>query len=216
MTTILRSSFAVMLALLVPSAAVAGPIGAGVWSPATTPPSGVGTAGALNPLPFWSGGSWDSTRKGIGYLLEGSDATGLEYLNDGTGNYTSFVFDGEILNLAINGVSGWQNGVFGRRADGAFAYDSGTGRVSNSLEGGQQYALFRLVGPQGTRYFLGIENILLTEEPNYGDYHDYLVTFDVPQPVPEPGTLLLLGSGIAALAARKKAAARKVRPAATA
>ena len=83
--------------------------------------------------------SWDSTRKGIGYLLEQSGATGLEYLNDGTGNYTSFVFDGEIANLTINGISGWQNGVFGRSADGAFTYDSGTGRVSNSSDRGQQY-----------------------------------------------------------------------------
>ncbi len=65
-----------------------------------------------------------------------------------------------------------------------------------------------------THYFLGIEDILLSEPLNDRDYNDYVVKFDA-QPVPEPGTLLLLGSGMAALAARRKLAARKARGEAT-
>ena len=64
-------------------------------------------------------------------------------------------------------------------------------------------------------YFLGIEDIPLSFALNDRDYNDYVVKFETPQPVPEPGTLLLLGSGMAALAARRKLAARKARGAAT-
>jgi len=213
-----RASFAIVLALLVPSAALAGPISVtGTWSATTsTVPTGNGSE-ALELLPFWAGASWDGQRKGIRYLLEEyGDLTGLEYLHDGAGNYTSFLFDDEIINTTkIGGITAWTNGVFGRRADGAFTYNSGTGRVSNSFDSGQQYALFRIVQAEYTQYFLGIEDILLSEPLNDRDYNDYIVAFQTPTPVPEPGTMLLLGSGIAALVARRKVAVRKVRAAAT-
>ena len=90
-------------------------------------------------------------------------------LNDGTGKYTSFAFDDEILNVTkIFGITDWTSGVLGRRADGAFTYDSGTGRLSNSLESPEQYALFRFVGLESTRYFLGIEDILLVRQARPG------------------------------------------------
>ena len=73
-----------------------------------------------------------------------------------------------------------------------------------------QFALFRYVLPEETRYFLGVEDILLTEALNDRDYNDYIVKFET-HSVPEPGTLLLLGSGMAALAVRKKLAGRKAR-----
>ena len=81
------------------------------------------------------------------------------------------------------------------------------------MESPEQYALFRVVLPEVTHYFMGIEDILIKSGgPNDRDYNDYVVKWDTPtQSVPEPGTLLLLGSGIAALAARRKVAARKAR-----
>ena len=84
-----------------------------------------------------------------------------------------------------------------------------TDRWSNSWDDPGQYALFRFVLPETTRYFLGVEDILISQVNDH-DYNDYVARFET-QPVPEPGTLLLLGSGMAALAVRKKLAARKAR-----
>jgi hypothetical protein len=208
--------FVIVLLLLVPSAALADPISlSGQWSSTAVPPSGDPTSLPLEFVPFWSGTSWDGPLMGVGYLIDAYGTQGLEYLHDGTGRYTAFRFDDEVLNVTkINGITAWTGGVFGRRADGAFTYDSGTGRVSNSWDSGQQYALFRLVGPDSTRYFLGIEDILLSEAQNDRDYNDYVVTFETAS-VPEPTTLLLMASGMAALALRKKRARRTARPATT-
>jgi hypothetical protein len=205
---------ALAAALITPAAARAEPISvSGLWSPVSAPN---GDPSLQSLLPFWSGTSWDGWDKGVGYLLEDYGATELEYLNDGSGSFTSFRFEEDIFNLTkIGGITAWTNGVMGRRSDGAFTYDSGTGRVSNSWDNPGQYALFRIVLPEVTHYFLGIEDILLSEPLNDRDYNDYVVAFSVPQPVPEPGTLLLLGSGMAALAARRKLAARKARRQAT-
>lgn len=212
--------FALGLALLVPSVAMAGPISVdGVWAP-TASQSSDPLSQSLELEPFWGGVSWDGPLKGIGYLIKNEYGTmeGVEYLRSSSGGYASFLFDFNepLLNLTkFNGITAWTGGTFGRRADGAFTYDSGTGRVSNSIDSGEQYALFRVVLPEVTRYFLGIEDILLSEVLNDRDYNDYVVRFDVATPVPEPTTLLLFGTGMAALAARKKVAARKARVQAT-
>ena len=78
----------------------------------------------------------------------------------------------------IGGITAWTNGVIGRRSDGAFTYDSGTGHQSNSWDNPGQFALFRLVGPESTHYFLGIEDIPLRFAHNDRDYNDYVVKFE--------------------------------------
>jgi hypothetical protein len=208
-------AFALALALTIPVEGRAEPIlVGGLWSPASTP-AVIDPTQPLEFMPFWSGVSWDGWNMGVGYLLDDYTGARLEYLNDGSGGFTAFRFEEDIFNFSrIGGITAWTNGAIGRREDGAFTYNSGTGRISNSWDNPEQYALFRLVTPEVTHYFLGIEDILLSETWNDRDYNDYVVKFDT-HSVPEPGTLLLLGSGLMALAARRTLAARKARRQAT-
>lgn len=201
------------MTLLVPSVAAAGPISLGVWS--ALPPAD------HDGYPFWDGVSWDGPTKGVGYFLgeySGYDYDELEYLHDGTGHFTAFTFDDPfIITTFLSGITAWTNGSLSRNAAGAFTYDSGTGRLSNSLDSPGQYALFRYVTPGMAHYVLGVEDILLSEEFNDRDYNDHIVAFAVPTPIPdavptaipEPSMLLLLGSSLAGLAVRKVATRRR-------
>ena len=206
------------LVLLVPSSVLADPITAGgVWSgPNATITDPIG---GLTVAPFWSGLSWDCSVCGVGYLIDAYGTEGLEYLHNGLGQAAGFRFeptDNISLPSVLFSITAWTGGIFGRRADGAFTYDSGTGHVSNSWDNPEQYALFRLVGPESTRYFLGIEDILVSYELNDHDHNDYVVTFSQPHAVPEPSSLLLMGCAMAAAGVQRFRASRKNRTVATA
>jgi len=201
-------AFAVALALVIPSAASAGPITVGTWSQIDGP--------AVKP--FWDNNSWDGRGLIGGTLIQNSALSkcagcpAIEYLHNGLGGYVPFQFSDDLYDATkIFGITAWRNGTLTRVND-AFVYDNGVGNVYNSLDNPGQFALFRVVGADSIRYFLGIEDIILTALHNDRDYNDYGLTFTTPftpQPVPEPGTLFLLGSGVAAMAARRKLSGRK-------
>lgn len=146
---------------------------------------------------------------GVGFLLGAYQDPLLEFLHNGFGDPVAFMFDDPaIAPVMQHHITDWQSGALWMDG-GVFRYDSGTGRLSSSWDGGGQYALFRSVGPEMTRYYLGIEDILLSEAANDRDYNDCVVTFDVPtHGVPEPSTLMLLGIAAIGMAGRKLLAHR--------
>jgi hypothetical protein len=181
--------------VLMPSLGWAAPITLGTWS-AVSPGMSNG-----NQQPFWDGVSWDGANRGIGDLL--SPYAGLEFLHNGAGQSVAFLFDNPVVSPTLMyNITAWQGGSLAQAANGAFTYNSGTGRLSNSLENSVQYALFRVVGTGATQYFLGVEDILIGYEATDRDHNDYVVTFT--QSVPEPSALalLLLASGAAAAGRR--------------
>jgi hypothetical protein len=204
--------------IVVPASAFADPITAGgLWQNSRTPLTEPGSGG-LEVSPFWANASWDGPDCNVGDILNalvGYDLEGLEYLHDGFGSSTAFRFElGSIsVPVFVSQLTAWTNGVLQIRDDGAFTYDSGTGRVSNSWESGEQYALFRIVGSESTRYFLGVEDILLSETMNDRDYNDRIVTFTESHSVPEPSTLLLMGLAMGVAGARRFRGGRAQAPA---
>ncbi len=148
------------------------------WSSTSGIPSANPAVSPLELASFWSGHSWDGWHRGISYLLEEHGVTGLEYLNDGSGNYTSFRFGDDDI---FRPDEDWRhhartNGVLSAGQDGAFTYRRAAPdacRTRGTTPG--QFALFRFVIPETTHYFLGVEDMLLSEQLNDHDYNDYVV-----------------------------------------
>jgi PEP-CTERM motif len=193
--------------LLMPAAAQAVPIvpATSAWS-TVTPAS----PNALTVTPFWDNSSWDCAACGVADLISAHDKPTLEYLNDGVGGYSPFAFDDVgIVPVFVNSLTAWTGGIFGVNSNGSVSYSTPNGLSSNSLDNPQQFVLFRLVGLNTTRYYIGVEDIPLSWAANDRDYNDYIVTFTTPttptqNPVPEPSTLLLFGSAIAAFGIRRR------------
>jgi hypothetical protein len=209
--------------LAAPSPAFAGPITLttpGVWTTVNAPPafslfSLFSLSSTPEPERYWEGLSWDCPTCGLGFLINAYESSAIEYLNDGSGSAVGFRFTQGSVGTPtyFGGMTSWTNGVFGQRDDGVFTYDSGTGHVSNSWDNPEQYALLRIVGVKSTHYFMGIEDILLSEPLNDRDYNDYITTFTEinPVPAPEPSTLVLLGSAGAIAGLRRARARRRAR-----
>jgi hypothetical protein len=198
-----------VLLLLIAAAAQAAPIvpATSAWSMVTpTNPNDLAIT------PFWDNLSWDCAACGVGDLIDADDKPTLEYLNDGAGGYASFRFDDSgIVPLFVNSLTAWTGGIFKVDTNGAVSYATPNGLSANSLDNPQQFVLFRLVGLNTTQYYIGVEDIPLSWAANDRDYNDYIVTFTTPttqNPVPEPSTLLLLGSAIAAFGIRRRTLAR--------
>jgi hypothetical protein len=206
--------FVLAAAVLLPTSAFADPItiAGSTWS---SPGTEGGSSAGSGLDAFWDGLSSDGTTAGIGYLIGVYETEGIEYLHNGSGGAVPFLFamDGISDPAYLGSITAWTGSTFGRRADGAFTYDSGTGHVSNSWDNPDQYALFRIVGPETTRYFLGIEDVLIGFPMNDHDHNDYIVTFSETHSIPEPSSLLLMGCAIAAAGLRKARNMRKERAA---
>ena len=99
------------LLLLLPSFASAGPITIGSWS------SVASVYGVVdgNQQPFWDGLSWDGPLRGVGYLIDAYDNSGLEFLHDGRGGAVSFGFDDPTIDTTLLfNITAWTSGVLGR------------------------------------------------------------------------------------------------------
>lgn len=188
-----------LIALFVPSVASATP----VWSP--MPPA------TNSGSPFYNNPSWDGEFEGIAWRLSGQ-----EYLHDGFGNPVPFVIPGVLSFANLGGTSALlEVHQFSHNPlTGDFVLDTGgNGYVVHSGDpDGIGVLLTRVVSAGWTDYQVWFEDLPFGATD--GDWQDEGRAFripveltptptDVPVPTPEPAMLLLFGTGLLGMAARR-------------
>ena len=192
--------------ILMPVTAAAAPITPGMWSPIGTPDD--------DGLPFWDNLSDD---EGIPRCPADSCNAGAVLLDLGYGpleflhaagdpdQAVPFAFSQPVTWSPLFSATILTNGTPGQRGDGAITYDTNPGQPDNSawnsLDDPGQFALFRQVEADRIRYFVAFEDI---EGANSDfDYNDLIMTFTERRAAPEPATLLLFGTALTGVAARR-------------